>query len=65
MKRSIKIAATTAAAVSSAMLVKKAKENKQNKVADPDKLFKNPGNVSYEDLKAYLEKQRIDRLKVH
>ena len=28
MKRSIKIAATTAAAVSSAMLVKKAKENK-------------------------------------
>lgn len=28
MKRSIKIAATTAVAVSSAMLVKKAKENK-------------------------------------
>lgn len=40
------------------------KENKSKIVADPNKLFTNPGNVSYEDLKAYMEKQRLDRLKV-
>ena len=39
------------------------KENKLKKVASPEKLFKNPGAVSYEDLKAYLEQQRNDRLK--
>ncbi len=39
------------------------KEIKKTIVADPEKVFKNPGAVSYEDLKAYMEKQRLERLK--
>jgi hypothetical protein len=30
---------------------------------DPNKIFQNPGNVTYEDLKAYLESQRQNRYK--
>ena len=33
-------------------------------VGDAQKVFSNPGAVSYDDLKAYLEKQRLERLKV-
>jgi hypothetical protein len=40
------------------------KENKQKTNADPDKLIKNPGLVTYEDMKAYMEKQRLERMKV-
>lgn len=46
--------------------IKKKEEEKESKKvinADPNKVFKNPGSVSYEDLKAYLEKQRLERLK--
>lgn len=39
------------------------KERKSNTTADPNKVFTNPGNVSYDDLKAYLEKERLERLK--
>ena len=39
------------------------KEIKQKNPANPDKLFQNPGTVSYDDLKAYLDKQRSERLK--
>lgn len=39
------------------------KENNIEKVGDHTKIFKNPGNVSYEDLKAYLENQRLERMK--
>lgn len=39
-----------------------AKEAKKEVKADPDKVLKNPGNVTYEDLKAYLEKQRLERM---
>lgn len=37
-------------------------EEQKVQVGDPSKIFENPGNVSYSDLKAYLEKQRIDRM---
>jgi hypothetical protein len=40
-------------------------ESKKNIKANADKVFKNPGAVSYEDLKAYLEKQRQERLKIN
>lgn len=40
------------------------KEARKEVKADPDKIFKNPGNVTYEDLKAYMEKQRTERLKL-
>jgi hypothetical protein len=39
-----------------------AKEAKKEIVANPEKVFKNPGNVTYEDLKAYMEKQRLERM---
>ncbi len=39
------------------------KEVKKTVKADAEKIFKNPGAVSYEDLKAYMEKQRVERLK--
>lgn len=32
--------------------------------ADPDKIFKNPGSVTYNDLKAYLDKQNSMRYNV-
>lgn len=41
------------------------KEIKKNTTADPDKVLKNPGAVSYEDLKAFMEKQRLERLKIN
>ena len=40
------------------------KDEKNKVVANPDKIFKNPGSVTYADLKAYMEKQRLERLKV-
>ncbi len=40
------------------------KEIKKDNTGDADKILKNPGAVSYEDLKAFLEKQRLDRLKI-
>lgn len=46
--------------------IKKEQEAKENKkvIANSEKVFLNPGNVTYEDLKAYMEKQRAERLKV-
>lgn len=50
--------------------LEKEKENKNKsfqvteKIADPSKLFTNPGDVRYEDMLAYLDKQRQDRLRV-
>lgn len=46
----------------------KVKNDELKKVEDkqpgnPDKIFQNPGNVTYEDLKAYLEQQRQNRYK--
>ena len=37
-------------------------DEKKNEVGDPDKILVNPGNVKYADLKAYMEKLRVDRL---
>ena len=37
-------------------------EEKKNEVGNADKIFINPGNVRYVDLKAYMEKMRVDRL---
>jgi hypothetical protein len=49
----------------------RAQEEEQNKQSsepkkkgDPNKVLTNPGNVTYEDLMAYMEKQRLERLKV-
>lgn len=39
-------------------------QNIKKKVGDADKVLKNPGAATYEDLMAYMEKQRIERLKV-
>lgn len=39
------------------------KKVEDKKPGNPDKIFQNPGNVTYEDLKAYLEKQRQNRYK--
>ena len=51
MKRSIKIAATTAAAVSSAMLVKKAKENKVEEVVkSEEEIIKKIDMLSYHNI---------------
>ena len=53
--------------------VEKAKEDKKRaeeeaknpvKQGNPDKIFQNPGAVSYEDLKAYLAKQNQERMKI-
>jgi len=54
--------------------VEKAKEDKRRaeeelqtpkvKEGDPNRIFANPGAVSYEDLKAYLAKQNADRMKI-
>jgi hypothetical protein len=38
-------------------------EQQKTEVGDPSKIFDNPGNVRYADLKAYLEKKRMERLK--
>jgi hypothetical protein len=46
---------------------KKAEEealNKTKPVGDPTKIFSNPGAVSYEDLKAYIDKKNQDRMKI-
>ena len=44
---------------------KNREKEKVNTVAsDPKKLIQNPGSVSYEDLLAYIEQQRLERLKV-
>jgi hypothetical protein len=40
------------------------KEEAKGQIGDPSKVFANPGNVKYSDLKAYLEKARGERLKV-
>jgi len=39
------------------------KEEQKKEVGDPSKIFDNPGNVKYADLKAYLDKVRTERLK--
>lgn len=39
-------------------------ENGKTKIGDPSKLKTNPWDVRYEDVVAYLQKQREDRLKV-
>jgi hypothetical protein len=36
----------------------------QKKEGDPNRIFENPGAVSYDDLKAYLDKQNANRLKI-
>jgi hypothetical protein len=41
--------------------LKKIEQKRQ--VGNAEKIFKNPGQVNYEDLKAYLEKQRQERFK--
>ena len=38
--------------------------NRKKVEVDPNKILKSPGVVNYEDLKAYMEQQRLDRLKV-
>jgi len=38
-------------------------EEQKKEVGDANKIFANPGNVKYADLKAYMEKIRLDRLK--
>jgi hypothetical protein len=40
--------------------LKKIEEKKQG---DANKIFQNPGNVTYEDLKAYMEQRQRDRYK--
>jgi hypothetical protein len=46
--------------------LKKEQEAKETKKveANAEKIFKNPGNVTYDDLKAYMEQQRLERMKV-
>ena len=46
-------------------LVKKQEtiEEQKNEVGDANRIFDNPGNVKYADLKAYMEKIRLERLK--
>lgn len=44
------------------ILAKERESEKKNEVGDPDKILVNPGNVKYADLKAYMEKLRVDRL---
>ena len=39
------------------------KKIEDKKPADPQKLFANPGNVTYEDLKAYMEQKNQLRYK--
>jgi hypothetical protein len=39
-------------------------EQKKQQSGDPNRVLTNPGEVTYEDVKAYLEKQRLERLKV-
>jgi hypothetical protein len=39
-------------------------EIKKNIVGNPNNIIKNPGAATYEDLLAYMEKQRLERLKV-
>lgn len=39
------------------------KKLEDKKPGDPSKIFQTPGNVTYEDLKAYLEEQRQNRYK--
>ena len=39
------------------------KEEQKKEVGDATKVFENPGNVKYADLKAYLDKVRTERLK--
>jgi len=38
-------------------------EEQKKEVGDANKIFANPGNVKYADLKAYMEKIRLERLK--
>jgi len=38
-------------------------EEQKKEVGDANKIFENPGAVKYADLKAYMEKIRLDRLK--
>ena len=38
-------------------------EEQKKEVGDANKIFDNPGNVKYADLKAYMEKIRLERLK--
>ena len=38
--------------------------NIKKKVGDPNKLLMSPGSATYEDLMAYMEQQRVERLKV-
>jgi hypothetical protein len=46
-------------------LVKKQEtiEEQKKEVGDPSRIFDNPGSVKYADLKAYMEKIRLERLK--
>jgi len=46
--------------------VKSEEESKKPNIkkGDPNKILNNPGAVSYEDLKAYLDKKNSDRLKI-
>lgn len=39
------------------------KIEQQKQIGNADKIIKNPGQVNYEDLKSYLEKQRQERFK--
>jgi len=41
---------------------RKSNERNQKKSGDADKLFNNPGSVTYEDLKKYMEKRNANRL---
>ena len=45
---------------------KKAKEEKEETAyqGNAEKIFQSPGRVSYDDLKAYLQKQREERMKI-
>jgi hypothetical protein len=38
--------------------------NKTKPAGDPNRILQNPGAVSYEDLKAYLDKKNQDRMKI-
>lgn len=42
----------------------KREAQEQKRTGDPNKVFTNPGHVTYEDIVAYMEKQRLERLKV-
>jgi hypothetical protein len=39
------------------------KKSEKKSLGDPDKVFKNPGAVTYADLKAYLDKKQKERYK--